>query len=190
MSDAVNDLAGRLNVYFEHLPKQTRWEAEKLVDEILEERGIDSLLSSLYTLGNVGESVDTLVMGLSDLVTAERAIVLEAIRRDRLETMAQVEAMRRATTTDLQAERALVIDKLTEERVTVLTEINRQRLEALVELEELRSRTFLELTTSLEEVVDHMFWRLIQVLAVVAVLVIVVAVMISRRRTRSARAHG
>jgi hypothetical protein len=184
MAEALNDLAGRLNIYFEHLPKQSRWEAERLVDEILEERGIDSLFTSLYTLGNVGESLDTLVYGLPQIISTERTAVLEAVHQERLETMAQVDAMRRAVTADLQAERALVIDKLSEERVTILTEVNRQRVEALLELEELRARTLVELTVSLEDVVDHLFWRMVQLLVVVVVVLIVAALIISRRGRR------
>jgi hypothetical protein len=134
------------------LPRQARWQAELLLHDLLREPEVVALLDTADDasafMERMPELIDGSVLALKETAAfereaavaelrAERALLLEDVERQRLETLEIV-------TGELQAERALM-----------LADVERQRLETLevvqAELEAMRALITAERTAALLE---------------------------------------
>ena len=102
VTDTVQNLSERLNTYAAQLPRQVRWQAELLVEELAEEHDVPGLL------GAAGQAVRELLAEehravledvngqrrqAFDYLTAERLAALAALRQERIEALMAVEAL-------------------------------------------------------------------------------------------------
>ena len=102
VTDTVQNLSERLNTYAAQLPRQVRWQAELLVEELAEEHDLPGLL------GGAGQAVRRLLAEehravLEDVngqrqqafeyLTAERVAALAALRQERIEALMAVETL-------------------------------------------------------------------------------------------------
>jgi hypothetical protein len=125
VSANMEDLINRLNVYTENLPKQVRWQSELLIAELLNELEaegkIDSMANLIFAktdsliagqLNHINEMVnqslavvDSQRMLVTNDLVSEREIILQTVRKERLETLAE-----------LKRERAIILDFISEEK--------------------------------------------------------------------------
>jgi hypothetical protein len=145
----VYDIRQRLSYYTAMIPKQARWQAEYLIDEKLQGAQIDRLLDNFDRITDMIEKSPELIGELQTSTLVE-------ISRERME----------------------VIAALQKERYVVLEEINRQRQETIDNMQELMvtlsGKMMAETRESANEVIDHFFWRLAQLLLGAGVLVVIV----------------
>ncbi len=171
ISSAQEDLADfavRADIYAEHLPRQARWQAQLLIEEMMAERIVAQAVDQV---GTVPVSIETLPIDIG----AERQALIEDLRRESLLVGQWIRAERLESLGFVSAERQAILDYLTEERIVILEALTGER-EALIEaLEEQRAAAFEDLESivssalvqSRQDLIDHLFFRAAQLLAVV-----------------------
>ncbi len=171
LEETVLDMAMRVDLYGEYVAKQARWQAELLLEESLA-RGYPG--RALQSLGPVPVAVADLPVDLDvqrELVLAavrsERALILERVRSERLDTLQWAQLERQAITGTVGQERQILLDALRAEREAVLGALHEERVATMQELDQLVARA---MQSAREQVVDHVFLRTAQLLAVVLTL--------------------
>ena len=161
---AAKTVGDRLAEFDDILGKELRWNLELLVHDLAASPGVDSTMRSVHQLlDRFGTLADTLPL----VASGERAAVLAAMHE---ELAAAIGA--------ISSEREAVLAAVTIERMAVLDAITRERIATLAAVDSIMART-LERS---EDLVDHLFWRLGQLLAVLVGLVVVAWLVISRVR--------
>ncbi|MEJ2190201.1 MAG: hypothetical protein P8Y93_12475 [Acidobacteriota bacterium] len=173
LTETVDDIIARFDLYAEYLPKQARWQAQLL---LLEEGldGVGSAISNLEYLEMVAADVarlTPLAESLPELVTEERLAVLEALDTQLTRILRFVEQQRVTVMhEDLRAERQAILDALRDERIAVLAAAASERQIILETLHEERLATFEDLDALIEDSVgreiDRLFVRALILIAV------------------------
>lgn len=140
----IYDIRNRLTLYTNIVPKQARWQAEYILNQTLEREDIEG---SMNDLNRTAESLEH----ISDVVDQSPEILVH------LENL---------TFKLLRSEREVVLHAIREERIAVMRDIDRQRAETLKELTNLTGETVAASMGQLEGLIDHVFWRIIQLLVV------------------------
>jgi hypothetical protein len=150
---SMRDLADRVTAINDAVGKELRWNLELMAYELASMPVVDSTLTSVRTsLDRIGALADTLPV----LVSGERAVVLEALHAELATLTRSIDAMRLET-----------LDAITQERVATLAAMDSIVARAIDQSESL---------------VDHIFWRMIQLVAAVLVLLLVALAIIMRKR--------
>jgi len=192
VADTVVDLAARVNIYAEFLPRIARWHAELLADDVAGRDDVRRIQAEVETLRGTMERLAQIageMPGLLEAVekrsvatlAAERQVLLLDIERQRLETVREAEVvglrMVKQTVTELSgllegAEKRFLATLATERQV-LLADFERQRLEALRDVEGIGLRMVNQTGNELDAAFDHLAWRLVQLVAgVLAVLLV------------------
>jgi len=208
LEDRVQELSTRLRFYVDHLPKQSRWEAELLVNEIFEVTRLEQGLENLETMSGAVAKVSTVLEGVPELVRQERQALVQALEQQRETILESLERQRIDTIRTISEERIATVRAVHEERVAVtadldalvtrsLGSINAQRVETVRLLREERretlqtlheeraalakdldgiaARTVEQTSPRLASLIDHFFWRLVQLAGAALVLSPIVA---------------
>lgn len=167
VNESINELGTRLNYYIDQLPKQVRWQAQYMLYETLEQMDINANVDSLTALAthkvdslvalaeSKGDSLfeyidrmtvlaesgpelmDNQRIALTKDLQQERAILLAALRRERLETL----------------------ELLSQERAIVLKQLREERIASLEQMEGILNRTLQFSFQETEGIIDTLFWR-------------------------------
>lgn len=181
MADEVRDLSARLSVYSELVPKQARWQAGLLLTaeasgmsfyEMFQ--NMEKYVSQIEEVTVFLDSVKVFMDSVPGLIAGEREVVLNDISAERIAVMRELNAMLALTLAAIEHERQAVMSSITDERVATM-----QQLDAAAE--RLTELALDKAEVRVEEAIDHFFWRLVQVLAVLAVLVVVAGYFFLRR---------
>ncbi len=174
---SMRDVADRAGAINDALGKELRWNVELIAHEIARMSVVDSTLTSVRTsLDRIASLADT----LPTLVSGERAVVLETLRAELMTLTRAIDAMRLETLDAVRAERLAVLEAVTLERIAVLGAIRQERLAVLAALDS----TLLRAIDHSENLVDHIFLRVIQLLALLVVVVGVLVWLVLRGRRR------
>ncbi len=172
--DDLADFAVRTDIYAEYLPRQGRWQAQLLIEEMMAERIVARAVDQV---GPIHMSIDSLPFNIE----AERLALIEELRREGVLVGQWVHAERIESLDFVTAERQAILSRLTEERIVILEAITGER-EALVEAlrrERIASFQDLErivdsaLVNSRKNLIDHFFFRAAQLAAVVLPLLLI-----------------
>lgn len=158
IEETFRDLNDRMTILTVQMPVETRWQAEYLIHSLFEER-VQAPANLMV------DAVETMADLLGEF---------EGVFGDQTNTLlAGVEEARVAVFDAVVEERTSILTALTEERASVMDKLDEQVLLATTEFEQVGRR-----------LVDHVFVRLIQVLAAVGVFW-VLTVLLRRRRNGS-----
>lgn len=175
---AAKTVGDRLGEFDDILGKELRWNLELLAYDLAKTPAVDTTLRNVHLLlGRLGTLTDTLPL----LAAGERAAVLAAVHEELILALRMIREERIATVSAVSTERQAILAAVTAERIAVLEAITRERIATLAALDSVMART-LERS---EGLVDHMFWRLGQLLALLVVLVAVGVLVVPRLRTRA-----
>jgi hypothetical protein len=200
VSVTLTSLSNRLNLYMDDATRLGRWHAELLAEDVARWPTIDHALTNVGRMADsvdrVRESVDdvtdsvdrvakrlepeslgALIDGSRDLIQAERQAVLAEVDRQRVLTLQYLSLERQAVGKSL-------FEGVQAERVATLAEIRKERLETLVEFERMRQALVADSAAGAFQLVDHLVWRLAQVLGGLLLL----AAMLAWLALRTARA--
>ena len=108
---SVEDIAFRLFIYMDLLTKQARWQSELLMADPHNDAGFQLALKSLDEMVATVNRITPVVERLPDLVAGEKDAVLNALRQERLATLADIDRQRIDTLTYLTRERTAAIDE-------------------------------------------------------------------------------
>lgn len=175
------DFASRADLYAEFLPRQSRWQAELMLNDLLES---DALPEAIERLG----PVDIAITELPIDITSERQALIDDLRREGLLIGTWIRNERLETLDALTSEREAVLDRMTAERLALLDAVAGEREALLAGLRDERKAAFRDLEAMIEsafeqsrkDVIDHFFVRAAQLLAVVLPLVFLGAWIIVR----------
>lgn len=174
INQTVNQIAHRLSFHNEYLLKQASWTSQYLLEQMAYDTSVvGALASAVEALENASALAD----GLPDLVAGERAAVLAALSQELASLMASVDAQRVATLEVLSAEIQTMVAAVARERAAVIEALGSERA------------TVIEATVPLiNAAVDHVVWRVAQLLVGVGlfVLLVVGVVVLSLRRRAAA----
>jgi flagellar motility protein MotE (MotC chaperone) len=169
----------RMDLYTMYLPRLARWEAELTADDLT--RGVDArtLAADFERLTRAVDRIATVAETASDLAERERTAALDAVRGERIAVLEAVEK-----------ERIALLEAVRKERIATLREVEamaqrlgdrsgppwhdavRADLKGLVKsVEEMRKRLIADAFENLDGVVDHAFFRLVELLLICAGLV-------------------
>jgi hypothetical protein len=163
------------------LGKELRWNLELMVYELAQMPVVDSTLTSLRSsLDRIAALADT----LPPLVSGERAAVLDALHTELVNLTRSIDAMRVETIDAVTVQRIAVLEALTIQRVAVLAAVQQQRVATLMAMDSIVTRAIDESN----RVVDHIFWRAFQLMAVLGVGVVLLVLLVLRGR-RDGREH-
>jgi len=112
----VADLKGRLALYADQLPRQARWQAELLTEEVFV-RIVGAQITNAFAL-----------------ISAEREAVLESIERQRLETLEMLQSERERILERVSAEREAVLGRTAELADQVLGQVDGMLADQVVSL--------------------------------------------------------
>ena len=176
---SMRDVADRAGAINDALGKELRWNLQLMAYELAQMPAVDSTLTSVRSsLDRIAALADT----LPPLVSGERAVVLDALHMELANLTRSIDAMRVETLDAVTQERIAVMEALTIQRVAVLAAVHEQRIATLMTMDSIVTRAI----DQSNQVVDHIFWRAFQLIAVMG-LGIVVLVLLLLRAQRGGR---
>jgi hypothetical protein len=176
---SMRDVADRASSINDALGKELRWNIELLAHDLATLPTVDSTLSGLRgSLDRIAALADT----LPALVSGERAVVLEALHDELATLTAVIDEMRLETLDAVSGERVAVLEAITRERLALLDAVTEERLATLATVDSM----LIGAIDHSEHLVDHVFWRLLQLGAVAFVALFVAVVILLRLRRPAA----
>jgi hypothetical protein len=199
LDETARDVSDRLTIYAEQLPQIARWQGEILLIEAQREfmtkpfatiEGVDG------KIGAIGDDIDTLtgfVTGTPALIANERALLLEALERERATILSSVDAQRVATLSSVDGQRVATLAALTAEREAILaaiaelrrasfTDLGTETARSLDRIDRLSATRVQDLSRMSNDVVDHLFWRALELLLVGVAAFAILALALRHRR--------
>ena len=171
---SMRELDDRLTSMDATLGKELRWNMQLLAYDIADLPVVDTALTGiLRSLERITALTDT----IPALVSGERAAVLEALHVELATLTAAIDDMRRETLESVSGERGAVLDAVARERLALLEAVTRERLAALASADSMLMRAM----DRSERLIDHVFWRVLQLGAIAFVVLLVAAVVLLRR---------
>jgi hypothetical protein len=184
MTELMEDVVQRMNIYAELLPRSGRWQAELMMAEMADPERSAIYLEILNQIEAM-ETLNAFLLSAPDLVDEQRDILLEAVDQQRIAFEAALEKYVAGATDEILA-------GIAPEREAAMAELDRimhVEIEAAVtRLDSSISQAVVNIDDALERAVDQLFVRLLQLVAIVG-LVVVLLVLLLRRRFASARAE-
>jgi hypothetical protein len=170
LQEGLGDIAARLDSYNSYLPKQARWQAELLANDLSRDPALGTAASNFGILakamqqsasnldripqmaGNARQlaiaDVDQQRLAAQSFLSGERARIADEMTQQRIDTISDLRGERLAATADLRAERQIVLDALHTEEAGAMSDLHEFSQQTLNDLER-RSR----------RLADHFFWR-------------------------------
>lgn len=171
LSASMYNLQHQLTIYANHLPKQARWEAEYMMVKISQAEDYENSLANLDTITNSISLLAKILRQSPEILDSMGNSLLKIIDYERIETIKE-----------LRRERIAILDALQAERTAVFLEIDRQRIATVTELNLLAQNTISESKTLTFQIIDHLFWRIIQVIGGIALIVLLYIVVRKREK--------
>jgi hypothetical protein len=202
LQEGLGDITARLDSYNTYLPKQARWQAELLVSDLAHNpefgaafsnfaavskaldrtsNNLDRLPQLASTARNVAlADIDNQRLAAQSFLTQERVEVIEALSQQRIAAMSDLRGERLAATADLRSERQTVLDA-----------VQAEEMAAVHDLQMLSQQTLNDFDRRSRRVVDHVFWRAIELVLMTLLLCFLIGWALLRRFTsRSVPSRG
>lgn len=177
MTELLEDVAQRMNVYAELLPRSGRWQAELMMAEMADPERSAIYLEILNQLEAM-ETLNAFLLNAPDMVDEQREILLEAVTQQRIAFEGALEKYVASATEEILA-------GVPREREAALTEFDRilhaEIEEAVTRLDSSISRAVVSIDGTLVRAVDRLFVRLLQLVAIVGVVAILLVLLLHRR---------
>jgi hypothetical protein len=170
MADEVRDLSARMSIYADLLPKQIRWQGAMLLSAEAAGTGLVQTMRDIELhaagMGHITEFLDS----VPGMISAERAIVMSDVTAERIAVTEDLDKL-------LDEKIALMLEALQHERVAVMTGLTQERVATLQEFDAMATRLADQAVDRamgrVNGAIDYFYWRAIQVLAVLIVLLFV-----------------
>lgn len=179
------DFAARADIYAEHLPRQSRWQAQILVEEMMAKGIITDAIDQAGTfpvsIEGLPIDIEAFSEGLIDDLLSEMPQVGQWIDDERDVSFGFLTSERRAILSQITAERIAILEAVAAERIAILSTVESER-ELIVEvLKAERKASFVDLeaivssalVSARRELIDHIFIRALQLLALILPIVFI-----------------
>lgn len=173
-----------------HVPEIARWQAELTLLDAETYPVIDRTLKSVDALGAVAIDLKLVAASLPADIDAQREAILRDIERQRVATLRDIENMRRAAFADFSVEREAVLAGIELQIDRVLDSVRVEREALSTQLPLVAERAGEAVMPLTREVIDHAFWRALQLLLVLFAVLLVTALVNRAVRKRTAARPG
>lgn len=192
LSESLGDLTARLDSYNAYLPKEARWQAELLLQDITREPQVNVALANFAKLSDtaaktassmermpevmnqarvaVRADVEGQRLAMQDFVRQERLETIDDLQGERIAIMGALRSERLAATADLRNERQIVLSTVHDEQEAVMSNIKAESDKAIQDME-----------ASGRRLVDHFFLRAFELMLLMIILGSLVAWILLRR---------
>ena len=177
MNQELSDLSDRIKIYSESLPKLARWEAELAIYDMLGEEGIESALADFAGISDDIERITLLLETGPELVANERIELIRALDAQRVAVMAAIDEQRIATLDAVRQERIAVFEELRFEGISVIEQID-------ITAGRFTEKAMAEAALTANAAIDHFYWRAVQLLAVLLVVMFIGGIVLIRMSRR------
>ncbi len=168
-----------------HVPEIARWQAELTLLDAETYPVIERTVDSMDALGAAAVDLKAVAADLPATIEVQRDALLRDIERQRVDTLRDIELMRRAVFIDLALEREAVLAGFEQQMQTVLDAVRSERLALTEELPAVAERATEAVLPLTREVIDHAFWRAMQLSALLAAFVFATIFVLRRTRVRT-----
>ncbi len=184
----MTDLSDRMTVLAETIPRQVRWQAEFIIDEIQNAKETKETLDLFARMSDSLDRVATIEDRIPDLLEEQRALVMadvhteiniqrpivmtmveELVGKQRDWVLTEVDEQRDLILAALQKEREIILETVDRQMDDVFKAVEKEREAILAAVDEQRVATLEEahkiMDDGLQEarkLIDHFFWRLVQ----------------------------
>jgi hypothetical protein len=190
IDETARDLSDRMTIYAEQLPQIVRWQGEILLIESQHKfvakpfANLDGVDRNLIAIEKDVDAAARFLTSTPELLAAERALLLDALRSERATILASIDEQRVATLAAVTAEREAILEAVEELRRTSFEDLGTETEESLGRVEKLSTATVEELRRASREAVDHLFWRAVQLLLIGSAAFAVLSLALRRTRPR------
>jgi hypothetical protein len=163
LDETTADVTKRMDLYTMYLPRLARWEAELAIDDLA--KGVDAgaLTAEVERFTRAADRIAAAAESAPQLVAGERAAAIEAVGKERRAVIDAVRDERIATLHEIE----LIAQRLVDRSGGPLHDTMRQDMEEFVQsVEAMRKRLIVDAGSTLNDVVDHAFWRAVQLLLI------------------------
>jgi len=167
MSEEMKALSDRMNIFTVTIPRQVQWQNELIAVRLaaLVDAKADSALA-LFTTES-GTILDPLLM----FMTRERDLMMAYLSDERSAVIEGIATERIAALESLAEERTAVLEHLTSERSMMMEQINVMTLASIKQMLD-------ESQELSESAIDHLFWRVLQLLALPFIILLALSVVV------------
>jgi hypothetical protein len=173
LQEGLGDITARLDSYNSYLPKQARWQAELLANDLSRDPAFGMAASNFAILAKAAQQsvtsldripqmagrarelaiadVDQQRLAVQSFLIGERERLADELTGQRIDAIADLRGERLAATADLRAERQIVLDAVHAEEVGAMSDLRELSLQTLDDFDQ-RSR----------RLADHIFWRALE----------------------------
>jgi hypothetical protein len=177
MTEMMEELSLRLNLYTELLPRSGRWQAELMLAELADSSRTSEFMDILNQIDAM-KTLNAFLLSAPDLVNEQREILLEAVDYQRVAFEAALEKYLAGTTDEALAGVAVEREAAMEDLERIFeSEIG----EAVTRLDGTISQAVVDIDGALEKAVDRLFVRLLQLVAIVGVVVVLLVLLLHRK---------
>jgi hypothetical protein len=170
LQEGLGDIAVRLEAYNSYLPKQARWQAELLANDLSRDPALGMAASNFAILARAVQQsasnldrvpqmagkarqlaiadVDQQRLAAQSFLVGERERLVDDMTQQRIDAIADLRGERLAATADLRAERQIVLDA-----------VHTEEAGAMSDLHEFSQQTLNDFDRRSRRLADHLFWR-------------------------------
>ena len=172
---SLDDVMARLDLYSEYIPKQASWHAQSIAYDWVDPGRAGSVFADLSITASSFDRIATSLEGYPEAVAEERRIVLETVKHEREQVLAEL--LQKITELEffvqdqridfvenqLRVEREAIFEAIAAERTVIIAEAKQERAATMDELDVMVDGI---IERSAVKIVDHFFLRAVQLLAI------------------------
>ena len=181
LGESIGDVTARLDSYNTYAPKQARWQAELMLEDLKRDPEVRGALSNFDVLsksaakasGSVEQMPEVLARtreGVNADIENQRLSVQTFLRQERLETLAALQQERIATLVALRGERVAATADLRGERQVILQALHGEGEEMMTNLDAISNKSIENLDVKGRSLIDHFFVRALELMLLLLLL--------------------
>ena len=192
LQEGLGDITARLDSYNSYLPKQARWQAELLLSDLTDDPRISAAALNFAVLSRALDKTSNTVDQMPELAGRARTAVLADVesqrlaaqsflREERLQTLDALTQQRMEAVADLRGERLAATADLQGERQIVLNALHNEEVVATNDMHAISEKTLKDFDARSRGLIDHFFWRAVELMLITLVLWSLAVWFLSRR---------
>jgi len=192
LQEGLGDITARLDSYNTYLPKQARWQAELLLSDVTDDPKVSAAAHNFAVVSGALEKTSNTVEHMPELadqarsalladVEGQRSAAQSFLQRERLEAFDSLTQEREDALAGLRGERLAATADLRGERQIVLDSLHNQEVAMMNDMHALSAQTAKDLDAKSRGLIDHLFWRAVELMLMTLLLCFLTAWILVRR---------
>jgi len=178
MTEEIQELSNRINLYADLIPRQARWQAEYAMLNFSYDSPWQNRMDEMYHNMN---KLTEVVTQSPEMIEDNREALMQEIDLQRKETMSVLRAERIAVINSISDERIEVFKALDTERTLLLNELKSERAIVLNQVDELSRSTIRNASSEMRSIVDIIFIRLLLLIVLLGLLTFLIIYFYKRK---------